>query len=55
MSEIDEPGYAERDDEEFSEQTGGGVEAEDLDLDDLGELEDDDGYAEEGETEEEEF
>ncbi len=54
MSEIEEPGYAERDDDEFSEQTGGGVESEDLDLD-LEDLEDDDGYAEEDDGEGESF
>jgi hypothetical protein len=51
MTEIDEPGYAERDDDEFSEQTGDGVEPADLDLA-LDDLTDDDGYADDGEEEE---
>ena len=46
MSETEEPGYAERDDDEFSEQTGDGVEPSDLDLDDL---EDDDGQGDDDE------
>jgi hypothetical protein len=43
MSETEEPGYSERDDDDFSPQTGDGVDPAELDLD---ELEDDDGQGE---------
>ena len=43
MTETEDPGYAERDDDDFSPPTGDGVEVEDLDLEDL---EDDDGNPE---------
>ena len=55
MSDIEEPGYAERDDDDFSDPTGGGLgfddpdgesagaeDGEDLDLEDLDDLEDED-------------
>jgi hypothetical protein len=32
MTETEEPGYAERDDDETSEQTGGGVDPAELDV-----------------------
>jgi hypothetical protein len=40
MSDIEEPGYAERDDDETSEQTGGGI---GFDEPDEGDEADDDG------------
>ena len=48
MSETEEPepGYSERDDDDFSPQTGDGVDPADLDLD---ELEDDDGQSDDEE------
>ena len=42
MTETEDPGFAERDDDEFSEPTGDGVDPAELDLDDEG-LADDDG------------
>jgi hypothetical protein len=49
MTETEDPGYAERDDDDFSPPTGDGVEGdghvEDIDLDDP-DLTDDDGDAE---------
>jgi hypothetical protein len=44
MSETEDPGYSERDDDDFSPPTGDGVDPAELDLDDL---EDDDGTEEE--------
>ena len=46
MTETEDPGYAERDDDEFSAPTGDGVEP-DLENLDLEDLDDDDGVAEE--------
>ena len=32
MTETEDPGFAERDDDQFSEQTGGGVDPAELDV-----------------------
>jgi hypothetical protein len=42
MSETEDPGYSERDDDDFSPPTGDGVDPDPAELD-LEELEDDDG------------